>query len=143
MRFWDSSALVPLVVEEPGSAAYRRVLRQDDRVAIWILTRVEIVCALRRKARDGDLDPGPLTDSLRRMQRLATSWTEIEQVGVVRDHAERLVAVHPLRSADALQLGAALAMAQGRPRGRSFVTGDSRLAAAAEAEGFEPIVPAG
>jgi predicted nucleic acid-binding protein len=52
-----------------------------------------------------------------------------------------LLAVHPLTAADALQLGAALILVRDRPKGRAFVTADDRLAAAAEAEGFEVILP--
>jgi hypothetical protein len=41
-----------------------------------------------------------------------------------------------LRSADALQLGAALVSADSNPDGLPFVTFDERLAIAAEKEGF-------
>jgi hypothetical protein len=34
MRFWESSALVPLVVEEPASLACRRVLRADSAIVV-------------------------------------------------------------------------------------------------------------
>jgi len=51
VRFWDSSALVALVVEEAQSERARELLRVDPTVAVWVLTRTEIVSALRRKQR--------------------------------------------------------------------------------------------
>jgi hypothetical protein len=53
-----------------------------------------------------------------------------------RRPAERLVSVHPLRAADAVQLGAALVAADLDPAGLELVTFDERLATAAEKEGF-------
>jgi hypothetical protein len=44
---------------------------------------------------------------------------------------------HPLRAADALQLGAALRWAENNPRGHRFHTLDSRLTDAARREGFD------
>ncbi len=54
----------------------------------------------------------------------------------------RLLRVHPLRAADAFQLAAAIAAADESPRSLPFVTFDSRLARAAEREGF-PVIELG
>jgi len=58
----------------------------------------------------------------------------------VRRQARRLLRVHPLRAADALQLGAAIVWA-GRYEGREFVSLDARLREAARLEGFA-VLPA-
>ena len=50
--------------------------------------------------------------------------------------ALRLLASHPLRAADALQLAAALVWARGRPSGHELVSLDERLRTAATLEGF-------
>jgi hypothetical protein len=47
-----------------------------------------------------------------------------------------MLRVHDLRAADALQLAAGVAAAEGRPATLAFVCLDERLAAAAEREGF-------
>jgi uncharacterized protein len=143
MRFWDSSALVPLVVEEERSAHCRSLRRADRAVVVWALTRTELVSATRRLAREARLDAVGASAALRRMEILARSWTEIDALGIVRERAERLLAVHVLTAADALQLGAALIQVRDRPKGRAFVTADDRLALAADAEGFDVIVPQG
>jgi len=141
MRFWDSSALVPLVVEEQRSASCRALLRSDSAVAVWAFTRVEVVAAVRRIARDNKVDDHSVSALLRRIESVSRRWTVIEPSAAVGELAERLVGVHPLTAADALQLAAAIIETDDRPRGQSFVTADLRLARAAEAEGFRTIVP--
>jgi uncharacterized protein len=142
VRFWDTSAVVPLVLEEPSSAASRRALRADNVMAVWALTRTELVSAVRRRERAGDLDAAGVATALRRVEARAARWTEVDALEHVRQRAERLLGVHALRAADALQLGAALALFDDRPRNRFFVTRDAGLAGAAGREGFTVVVPA-
>lgn len=141
MKFWDSSVLVPLVLEEPASAACRRELRADSGMAVWALSRTEVVSAIRRRERAGDLDSAGVATAIGRIETRAARWTEVDALEPVRQRAERLLGVHPLRAADALQLAAALALFDDRPRGRLFLTRDVELAAAAGREGFVVIVP--
>lgn len=139
MRFWDSSAIVPLLVEEPASARCRGLVRADPRIVVWLLTRTECVSALRRQVREGDLSERDVAVAEKRLEKLARRWAEVEAVLPVREVAERLLRVHALRAADALQLGAALLFVAQRPRGRQFVVIDDGLATAAEREGFDVI----
>lgn len=141
MRFWDSSALVPLILEESASAACRRELRADPRMAVWALSRTEVVSAIRRRERAGDLDPAKVATAISRIDARATRWTEVDALEPVRQRAERLLGVHALRAADALQLAAALALFDDRPRGRLFLTRDTELASAAGREGFVVLIP--
>jgi hypothetical protein len=45
VRFWDSSALIPLVIPEAGTTRVRRWMAEDDEVAVWTLARVELLSA--------------------------------------------------------------------------------------------------
>lgn len=82
------------------------------------------------------LDLTAMPRVLARVERLAGKWHEVGDIDLVRDRADRLLAAHDLRAADALQLGAALVLSQERPRGRELVTADAVLGRAAAAEGF-------
>ena len=62
-------------------------------------------------------------------------------VEAVRQRAERLVGVHALSAADALQLAAALVVSREQPETLEFVTLDRVLARAARLEGF-PVIGA-
>src|SRR3990170_11902 len=136
VRFWDTSALVPLVVEEATSAFCRRLLRSKAEIGTWALTRTEMVSAVWRRSRAGDLDTSDVPRALSRITQLAAAWTEVTDLDLVRERADRLLAVHVLRAADALQLAAALVLVDERTRGRDFISADGALVEAAAAEGF-------
>ena len=136
MRFWDSSALVPLLVSERASKAVLRELERDPQVLTWWATEVECASAICRLEREGSLAPDGLAEAIARLNRLAPSWQVIQPVPRVRAVAVRLLRTHPLRAADALQLAAALEASEQEPRTLPLVTLDERLARSAEREGF-------
>jgi len=136
MTFWDSSALVPLLVAEPASPARLRKLKAEGVVLVWWSTPVECVSALHRLAREGALMEPDVTAALARLRELEKHWAEVEPTQQVRQQAERVLRIHDLRAADALQLAAAIIAADYEPNGMTFLTGDTRLAAAATKEGF-------
>ena len=136
IAFWDTSAVVPLCFFQPQSAQAHLMLRQFGNQVTWWATVVEAVSALNRLAREGLLAKEDKQKALNRLGRLRKSWNEIQPSVDLRDSAERLLGVHKLRAADALQLSAALMWCRQRPRDRSFIVGDEDLANAAEIEGF-------
>jgi predicted nucleic acid-binding protein len=137
VRFWDTSALIPLLVQQPSSARLRDIQRRDAAVAIWWGTPVEIASGLARLQRDGALARSGLRQAYAALDGLRARATEIEPTEEVRSRALRLLAVHPLRAGDALQLAAALIWSQERVRGVGFVSMDDRLRGAAAREGFQ------
>lgn len=141
MRFWDTSAVVPLLVSEPASAAVRQAYGRDPDMMAWWATELECVSALARLERDGALTSTSILEALHRLDELSIGWREVEPVGRVRQVAIRLLRVHPLRAADALQLGAAIVASEERPATLPFVTLDKRLARAGEREGFVIVRP--
>lgn len=141
MRFWDSAAILPLLVRDSSSAPVMQAYELDPEVVVWWGTAVECVSALARLERDGSLAPSSLTEGLRRLEGLADAWREVQPVSAVRQTAIRLLRVHPLRTADALQLGAAIVAAEDHPSTLEFVTLDERLGQAAEREGFAVVRP--
>lgn len=137
MNFWDSSALLPLLVEEPAS---KRILafyqERPEIVAAWSTT-VECVSALARLEREGRLESRTVTQATRQLQELQEAWHEVQPIEPVRQLACRLLRVHPLRPADSMQLASALIAAGSNAREWGFVCLDARLCEAAEREGFK------
>jgi predicted nucleic acid-binding protein len=80
-------------------------------IVTWWATRVECASARGRLRREGSLDEAGFGASLRRLTTYAAAWAEVEHSAAVRRTALRLLRVHPLHAADALQLAAALAAA--------------------------------
>ena len=136
MRFWDSSAIIPLVVPEEETEIVTRLLTEDPQMLVWTLTITEIYSAVYRKIRAHQLQSTLLPSLRDRLQQVGRGWSEIIQIEGVRSRANRLLAVHPLRAADALQLAAALLAFQDRSEGAELVTFDFNLRQAAENEGF-------
>jgi len=136
VRFWDSSAIVPLVCREAQSARCRSWLRADPVIIVWSLAATEVVSALARKRREGKLVAGAHVHAKRRLAKLEEGWSEVTHHESVRSRARRLLETHPVSAADALHLAAALLLTEEQPARAAFVTFDDRLADAAEREGF-------
>ena len=136
MRFWDSSALVPLLVLETSSSALAALHDDGGGVLAWWSTEVECASAVSRLERDGYLMPAAADIAYSRLDRLAVGWNIVEPIDPVTRHARRFLRVHPLRAADALQLAAAFVAAESDPTSLVLVTLDERLALAARREGF-------
>lgn len=141
MRFWDTSAIVPLLDDEPSSRHVAEEFERDPHLVVWWATEVECVSALARHERDGAFDAQGMVRALERLDTMSLEWTQVEPVQRVRQVAVRLLRVHPLRGADSLQLAAAIIASEGQPADLPFVTLDDRLGQAAEREGFSVVRP--
>jgi len=136
MRFWDSSAIIPLCLKEQMSETVKRLIKTDEDVVVWWATRIECFSALSRRRREGALSADAEVKAKAILSALSAEWSEVEPSEVVRRRAERLLPIHPLRSADAFQLAAALIWAQENPQGHEIVCLDQSLREAAHKEGF-------
>ena len=139
MKYWDSSALVSLVVDEERSAGRINLLEQDPSIVSWWGSQVECASALNRLHREGVLDTLELGQRLDYLRRFAATWTEVAPREHVRARALRLLRLHPLRGADAMQLAAAMVASGEDPSTLDFVYSDARLSQAASREGFSVV----
>ena len=137
MKFWDASAIVPLLVAETRTRSLQALARRDSDMLVWWGSQVECASALARLERGALLDGKAGALAFDRLKQLADGWHQIEPSEIVRENALRFLRVHPLRAADALQLAAAFLAAERRPSSLEMVTLDERLAEAARKEGFE------
>ncbi|MBI2997811.1 MAG: type II toxin-antitoxin system VapC family toxin [Deltaproteobacteria bacterium] len=136
MKFWDTSAIVSLCVNKPGSGAVKSILVKDPSIVVWWATRTECVSALMRQVREGGLSVAGEKQARHVLWVLVKSWLEIQATETLRGIAERLLAVHPLRAADSFQLAAALQWCQRQTADMHLVSFDARLRQAAYKEGF-------
>jgi predicted nucleic acid-binding protein len=136
VKYWDASAIIPLIAAEPTRDHLLKLLEKDSDMLAWWGTPVEIASALARREREGLLTADEVTTALATVHALADSWHEIVPSDPIRRTAARLLRAHPLRAADSLQLAAALIAADHDPMALEFVCLDVRLARAAQREGF-------
>ena len=125
-----------MIVAEPGSDRVRGWLSEDDHIVTWVWTRTEITGAIERRTREGLLSRRQRREVLDRLAALAGRWDEVTDVLAVRSRADALLARHPLRAADAGQLGAALLVQEQLAGSLTFVCRDQRLLSAADLEGL-------
>lgn len=137
MRFWDSSALVPLCVEQPATAVAETLYDDDPELAVWWTAPVECASAFARLRRAHLLDRAGEATARDQLEQLRSLWIEVQPVGELREEALRILDAHALTATDALQLAAGLEWIGGDPGGASFVTFDERLGDAARREGFD------
>ena len=136
MKFWDSSAILPLVVREASTPQIRSLVEDETELLVWWATRIETLSAVARIAREGGLSTTQVQAVLEDLGELLRTARVVEPTNAVIARAERLLFNHALRAAAALQLAAALVAAQERPQEIQFVTLDQRLRLAAGREGF-------
>lgn len=139
MKYWDASALVSLLVDEAHSAGRIALLEQDPAIVSWWGSQVECASALNRLHRERFLDAVELGRRLEQLRLFAESWAVVEPSERVRGRAHRLLRVHALRAADAMQLAAALVACKEDPSALDFVCSDARLSQSASREGFSVV----
>jgi len=138
IAFCDSSALVKRYADEPGSD----LIRGLDAVIASKLAVVEVPAAFWRNHRAGALraETARTLSARFRADYLGTtpSISIATLTDPILDHAALLVARHPLRAFDAVQLASAMAAVRSDPTLR-FACFDVTLSAAAAAEGLVPV----
>jgi hypothetical protein len=137
MRYWDASAILPLLAKEEATDRRRGQLAEDPQIVTWWASPVECASALNRLLREGALSADAFERLLGDLQTLSSGWLEIQPTQKLRLRAMRLLRLHPLRAADAFQLAAALIGSAEEPSTLPFICGDPRLGDAAGKEGFQ------
>jgi hypothetical protein len=136
MRFWDTSALLSIVLPQDGSEEVSTLLASGG-LAVWWGTQIEAFSAISRLGRTRELEEGAAKGASHGIALLIASAYQVEPSESIRSSACRIVQVYPLTAADALQLAAALVWTDHNPSGVGFVCLDGRLCEAARKEGFD------
>jgi len=107
IAYFDTSAIVPLLVQEPGTETAGELWDRAERLVSIRLARVEARAALARAARIGRLSPRQLRTSKSGLDELLNQVDLVDvDDGLVR-RAGDLAEVHALRAYDAIHLAAA------------------------------------
>ena len=136
--FWDTSALVPLCIQQLSSSSAGQLTNHYD-IAVWWATIVEARSAFARDLRNGMISVAEQQRAISRLDKMRQDWFEVHPDEALRYFAEDLPDRFALRAGDVLQLAAAYTWTMQRPAGRPFISGDRRLLDAAEQLGFRTI----
>ena len=134
--YFDTSALVKRYLDESGRREVLQLLRRHECVASAVLP-VELRSALRRRVAEGTLEAARVPQILKRVSADRAYWTLVEVGAEVLRAAEKLVAVHPLRTLDAIHVASAQLFAAGVSQpDLMFVSADKRQIEAAAVIGL-------
>ncbi|MBI4287229.1 MAG: type II toxin-antitoxin system VapC family toxin [Chloroflexi bacterium] len=136
--YLDTSALVKLYLDEPGSEHVRRVSEDASVICISVLAYVEACSAFARKYRQKDLSLTQYRETIGSLNAEWDSYYIIEVDDLLIRSAAALTESSGLRALDALHLASAKVVKHTTPH-LFFMTADSRLALAVVAEGLEAI----
>ncbi|MCL1870004.1 MAG: type II toxin-antitoxin system VapC family toxin [Promicromonosporaceae bacterium] len=130
--YFDASALVKLVVSEPGSALASALFNRADVAVTSRIADVEVRAALAAGARAGLLDAGAHAEAVAAWEELWPSLAVVEVGHKVAQDAAELVATSPvpLRADDAVHVASALTVAHPETVVAAW---DERVAGAARA----------
>lgn len=127
--------MVKWFVDEERAADVEQ-LRRESTGAISQLAEVELVSALARRHREGSISAEALESLLERSAEELASAVLVQLNDAVLSRARALLLRHPLRSADAIQLGSCLELRDRLQQPVQFLAFDQRLNEAAAREGL-------
>lgn len=128
IAYFDTSALVPLIISEASTERCTRLWNESSRVVSVRLLYPEARAALAKARRMGRLTSVQLEHAVRELNSIIAEVDHVEVTADLAHMAGELAQAHDLRGYDAVHLAAALALADGD---LVVVTGDADLAAAA------------
>lgn len=132
IAYFDTSALIPLLVEEPGSPIAGQLWDQADRVASVRLVYAEARAALAQAERLGRLTRRQLPRLVDQLDDLYAQLDRVEVDDALVRRAGQLAQDHALRGYDAVHLAALECIADDET---VMVAGDDDLCVAAAALG--------
>lgn len=138
LAYFDASAFVKLLVDEPGSDLADALWDGCDAALSSRLAYPEVRAALAASARNHDLTDSELSQAERDWESYWAATRPVELTAAVEQDAGRLTKLHALRGADAVHLASASAI--GDPD-LVVAVWDRRLHAGARAAGFR-VAPA-
>lgn len=129
--------MVPLISEQATSEVLNGLVREDREIVVWWGTGAECTVTISRLVREDILDENDEATARMILILFASTWTEVRPTSEIHTLTEILSLNHPLKTADTLQLAAAIRWCEGEPRNKGFVCLDRQLRRAAEYEGFD------
>ncbi len=133
IAYFDTSAVVPLLIAEPGSRRAASLWETADRVVSVRLVYPETRAALAQAQRLGRVGTRDLRDAVTELDSLFEEIDLVEVDAPLARLAGELAEIHRLRGYDAVHLAAADRI---RDPSVVVVAGDSALLDAATAEGM-------
>ena len=136
MRYWDPSALLPLLVSDSATCLVRGWLDEDPDMITAAHTRLELRAAIELRSHQRLLSRPLRRRLLNQLEHLCASCDEVTAYAQLTRRSVSLLARHSLLPTEAMHLGAALLASDGDPASLTIVSLHHAITLAAEQEGF-------
>ena len=133
IAYFDTSALIPLLVQEPGSERASVLWNEANRIAALRVVYAEGRAALAAARRTRRITPSALRSAVEGLDRLYEQMDIVEVSDAIVRRGGDLAETHSLRGYDAVHLAAAETL---RGEDIVLVAGDGTLSRAATALGL-------
>ncbi len=133
IAYFDTSAFIPLIVDEPSSVLCMRLWNEATRAVSVRLLYAEARAAFAMAQRLGRLSRLQLATAVGKLDELSLGLDWVEVTDSLVRVAGRLAEEHHLRGYDAVHLAAGCSLADGDT---VFVSGDRQLLSAAANAGL-------
>jgi len=133
IAYFDTSAIVPLLIDEAGTERARGQWLAADRLVTVRLSHVEARAAIAQALRTGRITPAQHRAAVAELPRLLEQVELVDIDDELVHHAGELAEARSLRAYDAVHLAAALSA---RDPELVVVAGDAALLTAAATEGL-------
>ena len=133
ITYFDTSALIPLIIKEPSSDICIRLWNDATRTISTRLIYPEVRAALAQAKRIHRLTAAQLAEAVEDLDSIASEINYLEITAHIAKSAGVLAEAHALRGSDAVHLASA---ALTHDDDLVFVTGDHTLGSAAQAIGL-------
>ncbi len=137
--YLDTSALIKLYVDEPGSLVVRRSTGEAHLVATAEIAYVELRAALARRRREGYITPRDYRQAITDIHADWLTYFVIEVGSTIVRQAGEIAERYSLRAYDAVHLASALSLHRGTGKAAFFGCWDANLSAAAVKAGMKPL----
>jgi len=134
MIYLDSSALVKRYVREDGTDVVKSILAGDDLITTSKVSYPEILSALMRKVRAGEIERKTFNGIVDMLDKDWGYFLVLDFHNDLLQIVKMLIGKHPLKAADAIHLSSALWLKASSKAEVTFVASDSSLLKAAGAE---------
>lgn len=144
LYFLDTSALVKLYVQEPGTDRLLYLIgdQPESRFAVLSISVVELRSAIRRRQRAGDIEASVASAVLESAQRhMERRFLRQPVNDAVIDTSLEIIDRYALRAYDAVQLAGCLVICGTAAEPFAFVCSDHRLLEAARSEQLKVLDP--
>jgi len=137
--YFDTSVLVKRYISEPGSLQARALLRRHDFLSSSLIG-LELLSALSRRRRTGELSDTQFNTLFSRIQNDRPRWELIEIGSAVLHGAEQLVqSSASIRTLDAIHIASLMSFETTAAMKIPFITADQRQREAANQSGVNVV----